>query len=144
MQKLFYLFLSVAIIPFLANAQIDSAKIKDNISYKNDSFYKKGFKAAELNYKGFKTISTITFASSATFLALGPFVAGTALLTAPNLKNINDPLLNEPNYYKGYLDNAKSIRRRKVVKNWLIGTGVCVGLYTIIGVAIISNGNFIK
>lgn len=54
MQKLFYLFLSVAIIPFLANAQIDSAKIKDNISYKNDSFYKKGFKAAELNYKGFK------------------------------------------------------------------------------------------
>lgn len=144
MKKLFLLSLTIAIVPFFAFAQIDSVKVTDSLKVSSDYMYQKGLKAAEQNYKGYKNISTITFVSSALFLGLSPIIAGGALLTPPNLKNINDPLLKDLNYYKGYFEKAKSIKNRKVSKNWLIGTGVCIGLYTVIGVTILANGNFIK
>ena len=134
----------IAIIPFLTNAQIDSSEVVESISFKNDSLYQKGYKAAEQNYKGYKTISTFTFAISSTLLGLGPLVAGGSYLASPNLKKIEDPMLENPKYYNGYFDKAKSIRRKKIVKNYLIGTGVCVGLYATLGLIIIANGNFLK
>lgn len=64
MKKICFLLLSISIIPVLAIAQIDSSKLDNRISFKNDSLYQNGFRTAEENYKGYRTISTLTLCSS--------------------------------------------------------------------------------
>lgn len=128
------------IASFSANAQsMKDTIVNSALTIRNDSLYQNGIKAAEKNYKGYKTISTITLVTTIFDLPLGLIPFGSALLTKPNLTKIDDLQLKEPNYYNGYFDKAKSIRKKKVGKNLVIGSGIFLVVFPVGMLFVILN-----
>ncbi|MFZ4547630.1 MAG: hypothetical protein ACOYN4_09350 [Bacteroidales bacterium] len=105
----------------------------------NDSLYLLGQTDANLYYTGYKPAATGTLITSF-FVPWGLIPAFACSSTTPSMQNLgfrNQTLIQNPSYYKGYTDNAYKIKKKKVWRNFAIGSGVTVGLY-IISIAAMS------
>jgi len=99
----------------------------------SDSLYLLGQNDANLYYSGYKPAATGTLITSF-FVPWGLIPAFACSSTEPAMQNLgfrNQSLMQNPSYYKGYTDKAYKIKKKKVWRNFAIGTGVTVGLYII-------------
>lgn len=99
----------------------------------SDSMYHLGVKHARLYYTDYKAAGTGTLLTSF-FVPYGLIPAIACSATPPNYSHMNVPnpkLLSDPNYYKGYRTEAHKIKRKKVWKNFAIGTGASVVAYSL-------------
>ncbi len=107
----------------------------------NDSMYYVGANDASLYYKGYKTASGGTLVSALVFpLNLIPAIACSA--TPPGDKNLgyqDKKLMENPDYNLGYKEQAHKIKKKKVWKNFAIGTGAFFGLYILSGALIATT-----
>ncbi len=97
----------------------------------NTAMYDQGKKDAKMYYKGYKTAGTTILVVSALYPLGGFYPALGCGFTRPKPKNFNAPntvLLNNPDYSKGYSDEAYRIKRNKVWANFGIGTAISFGL----------------
>jgi len=106
-----------------------------------DSMYYAGVNDASLNYKGYKTASAGTLVSALVFpLNLIPAIACSA--TPPGDENLgykDKKLMENPDYNMGYKEQAHKIKKKKVWKNFAIGSGVFLGLYILSGALIATT-----
>lgn len=107
----------------------------------NDSMYYAGVNDAASYYKGYKAASTGTLLSALVFpLNLIPAIACSA--TPPNDENLgykDRKLMENPDYNLGYKEQAHKIKKKKVWKNFAIGTGAFFGLYILSGALIATT-----
>jgi hypothetical protein len=99
----------------------------------SDSLYLLGKRDAGFYYKGYRPAATGTLIASI-FVPWGLIPAIACSVTPPSIQNLGFPdqtLIKNPSYYKGYRDNAFKIKKKKVWRNFAIGTGAVVGLYVI-------------
>jgi len=99
----------------------------------NDSLYSLGEKDATRYYKGYKGAATGTLVSSI-FIPLGLIPAIACSATPPAMNNLgyrDQKLMQNSSYYKGYTDQAFTIKKKKVWQNFAIGTGITAGYYII-------------
>jgi hypothetical protein len=108
-----------------------------------DSMYYAGVNDASLNYKGYKAASTGTLLSSLVFpLNLIPAITCSATPPGDEKLGYKDKKLMENNGYNfGYKEQAHEIKKKKVWKNFAIGTGAFFGLYILSGVLITTTIN---
>lgn len=95
------------------------------------TMYDRGVRDAERYYKGYKAAGTGTLVTSL-FIPLGLIPAIACSSTEPSMKNLgyrDQNLMNDPGYYLGYTDKAYSIKKKKVWKNFAIGTGITAAYY---------------
>lgn len=96
-----------------------------------DSMYYAGVNDASLYYKGYKTASAGTLVSALVFpLNLIPAIACSA--TPPGDDNLgykDKKLMENLDYNQGYKEQAHKIKKKKVWKNFAIGSGAIFGLY---------------
>ncbi len=103
----------------------------------NPEMYKLGVKDAKINYRGYKAAGTTTLLVSL-YPGMGLYPAIGCSLVRPKPKTFNAPkpaLLNNPDYSKGYSDQAFKIKRTKVWTNFVIGTSITLGVILSIVVA---------
>ena len=120
----------------VSNRRLDTSK--EQIQ----NFVLKGYADAKKYYKGYKTVATITFASSLYSPVLGLIPAAVSSFSAPEYQNLGFPeesLMSNPDYKYGYIHKAKRIKQQKVWKNWLIPTSIWVGAITVITFALSGN-----
>lgn len=89
-------------------------------------------------YDGYKGAATGTLVASLLSPLVGLIPAVACSSTPPTDENLHYPnaeLMKNPNYYNGYVQNAKKIKRGKVWKNWGIAFGI-----NIVAVIILSSG----
>jgi hypothetical protein len=106
----------------------------------NDSLYMLGKKDAGIYYKGYKAAATGTLVTSL-FIPFGLIPAIACSATPPSTNNLgyrDQQLIKNPSYYAGYTDQAYKIKKKKVWRNFGIGTGITVGYYLIM-IAIVST-----
>lgn len=107
--------------------------------------YDHGSKDAEMFYKGYRTAGTATLISSLFFPLFGLIPAVSCAYSPPQTQNLNIPPnapISDSNYVKGYQDQAKAIKKKKVWKNYAIGAGVSLGLrvvYTVVIISVLSS-----
>lgn len=97
----------------------------------NDSLYFLGTRDANTYYRGYRAAATGTLFASF-FVPWGLIPAISCSVTPPSMQNLgyqNHTLIQNPSYYKGYADKAFKIKKKKVWKNFAIGTGAVLGLY---------------
>ena len=105
----------------------------------SDSMYFKGETDATRMYRGYKAAATGTLITSL-FIPWGLVPAIACSNTPPSVDNLgymDQKLMQNPSYYKGYTDKAFKIKKRKVWKNFAIGSGITVGYYMLM-IAIVS------
>ena len=107
----------------------------------NDSMYYAGVNDASSYYKGYKAASTGTLISALVFpFNLIPAIACSA--TTPGDENLgyqDKKLMENPDYNMGYKEQAHKIKKKKVWKNFAIGTGAFFGLYILSGALIATT-----
>ena len=99
----------------------------------NDSLYHLGYNDANRYYNGYKPAATGTLITSF-FVPWGLIPAFACSSTEPSMQSLgfqNLNLMKNQSYYKGYTDNAFKIKKKKVWRNFAIGSGVTLGLYII-------------
>jgi len=105
--------------------------VVDDLNIMRDSMYYKGVYDATANYNGYKAASTGTLVASLVFpFNLIPAIACSA--TPPKDENMGYPdikLIENQQYHQGYQVQAHKIKKKKVWKNFAIGTGAFIGLY---------------
>lgn len=97
----------------------------------NDSLYFLGAKDANIYYRGYRAAATGTLFASF-FIPWGLIPAISCSVTPPSMQSLgyqNQTLIQNQSYYKGYTDKAFKIKKKKVWKNFAIGTGATLGLY---------------
>jgi hypothetical protein len=110
---------------FNNNITSESSLINSN---DNSSLFFQGEKDAKKYYKGYKGSGTATLVTSivlSSFIGLVPAI--TTSTTDPIDSNLNYPnsdLMKKPEYYNGYVSQAKKIKQKKVWSSWLVGLGV--------------------
>jgi hypothetical protein len=91
--------------------------------------YSLGQTDAKKYYKGYKGAGTGTLITSLVSPLLGLIPAIACSSTRPKEINLDYPnpnFMQNSDYYKGYTDKAKKIKKKKVWTNWWIGFGVNV------------------
>ncbi len=104
-------------------------------SPKSDEYqYNQGYNDATKYYKSYKLASTAVFFTSA-FPLYGWFLGvSPALLlssASPLDENLDYPDLNlmkNEHYARGYKTQAKNIKRKKIIRNYVSGLVTCIGL----------------
>lgn len=94
-----------------------------------DSLYLLGEKDAGKYYKGYKAAATGTLITSL-FIPFGLIPAVACSSTPPAINNLgyrDQQLFENPSYNKGYTHQAYQIKKKKVWKNFGIGTGITLG-----------------
>ncbi|MDX2190710.1 MAG: hypothetical protein SFY32_12685 [Bacteroidota bacterium] len=105
-------------------------QITQNEDNNSNSFelYNKGISDAQKYYVKYKEPATWAFVSGcAGGLIIPPVIM---MISEPEQSNLGYPdkqLFSKDNYRRGYIDQAKKIKTRKVWTNWGIGTGICFG-----------------
>lgn len=102
----------------------DSTSIQPVVT---QSFYVKGQRDAEANYKKYSGAGTGTLFTSLLSPLVGLIPAIACSSTTPKEINLGAPkseLLAQEEYYLGYTQKAKKIKSRKVWTNWAVGFGV--------------------
>jgi len=96
--------------------------------------FTRGQNDASNYYKKYKAASTATLVTTIVLSPLlGLVPAAACSSTPPEFKNLGTPdskLMENPNYYNGYMDRAKTIKSRSVWTNW--GIGFAVNLFVIL------------
>lgn len=107
----------------------------------SDSMYYAGVNDASLYYKGYKAASTGTLVSSLVFpLNLIPAIACSTTPPGDEKLGYKDKkLMENPDYNHGYKEQAHKIKKKKVWKNFAIGTGAFFGLYILSGALIATT-----
>lgn len=99
-----------------------------------DSLYAQGAEDATQQYKGYKAAATGTLIASFYFpWGLVPAIACSS--KPPSMQNLgykDSKKMENSSYYAGYTDQAHKIKKKKVWKNFAIGSGITVGSYLII------------
>jgi hypothetical protein len=98
-----------------------------------DSMYLLGERDAARYYQGYKAAGTGTLVTSL-FIPLGLIPAIACSNTKPALQKLgyrDHKLIQNPNYFAGYTDKAFEIKKKKVWKNFAIGTGTTLSYYVI-------------
>ncbi len=99
------------------------------------SLFFQGQTDASLHYKGYKGAGTGTLIGSILSPLLGLIPAIATSSTMPSNENLNFPsleLMKNADYYNGYTNRAKKIKKGKVWTNWVIGLAVNVVAIVII------------
>jgi hypothetical protein len=104
-------------------------------SPKSDEYqYNQGYNDATKYYKSYKLASTAVFFTSA-FPLYGWFLGvSPALLlssSTPLDENLDYPdvnLMKNEQYARGYKTQAKNIKRKKIIRNYVSGLVTCIGL----------------
>lgn len=102
-----------------------------------ENLYLKGRTDANLYYDGYKPAGTGTFLVSLLSPLAGLLPAAICASTEPSFENLNIPnqtLANDREYNSGYVSQARSIKSKKVWRNWRIALGI-----NIIGILILAN-----
>ncbi len=102
-----------------------------------ENLYLKGRSDANLYYDGYKPAGTGTFIVSLLSPLVGLLPAVLCANTKPSFDNLNIPnqtLAKDEEYYRGYSSQAKSIKSKKVWRNWGIALGI-----NIVAAVILSN-----
>ncbi|GAB2773268.1 hypothetical protein GCM10027275_15280 [Rhabdobacter roseus] len=103
-----------------------------------ENLYVKGQIEAERNYTKYKGAGTGTLLTSLVSPLVGLIPAIACSATPPKLSNLGYPdeeLFKQQEYYLGYTEKAKRIKKRKVWTNWGIGLGV-----NIVAVVLLNSG----
>ena len=106
-----------------------------------DSMYYAGVNDASLYYKGYKSASAGTLVSALVFpLNLIPAIACSSTPPADeNLGYKDKKLMENTDYNTGYKEQAYKIKKKKVWKNFAIGTGAFFGLYILSSALIVTT-----
>lgn len=109
--------------------------------YDYDSMYYAGVNDASTYYKGYKGASAGTLVSALVFpLNLIPAIACSATPPADeNLGYKDKKLMENQDYNLGYKEQAHKIKKKKVWKNFAIGSGAFFGLYILSGALIATT-----
>lgn len=105
--------------------------------------YKKGQQDAQKYYTNYKTAGTVTLVAS--ILSPLAFGLGTAMGTAftppqdYNLGYPNQNLMKNEDYASGYKEKAKSIKSKKVWRNFYIGAGAVTATSLVFIMAIVAS-----
>lgn len=97
--------------------------------YTGDGGYEKGQKDAEKFYTKYKDPATGSLASGFCCGIIGiavPLISVNSEIKETNLGAPDPVLMTDPNYRRGYVDKAKSIKRKKVWNNYIIGCGAAI------------------
>lgn len=135
-------YLLLFLVPILSKAQnnddVYSYTNKKPIIISDTVAFMQGVEAAGKYYKNYKGIATTTFVVSLLnpLIGLAPAIGGTT--GEPDLMHINFDKLKNIGYYNGYVYQSKSIRNKKVWKNWLYGSAISVGV-TVAVISILSH-----
>ena len=100
----------------------------------NDSLYFLGESDAIRYYRGYKTAAVGTLVSSL-FVPFGLIPAIACSASPPLSESLgfrDQKLMENASYYRGYSDKAFKIKKKKVWKNFAIGTGITVGYYAVL------------
>lgn len=93
--------------------------------------YDHGVRDAEMFYKGYRTAGTTTLISSLFFPLFGLIPAVACSTTPPSPQSFSFPQnapKSDSSYMRGYQEQAKVIKKKKVWRNYTIGAGVAVSL----------------
>jgi hypothetical protein len=113
------------------DGRIDTTSIHQPKADTNQNWYFKGVEDADSNYRGGKYGPIMFFSSliATPVLALYPAIACSKRPPSADHLNIRDnTLLNNPQYMKGYKDEAFDIKTKKVWRNYIAGSVICVAL----------------
>lgn len=97
----------------------------------SDSMYVLGERDALRYYRGYIPAGTGTLIASY-FVPWGLIPAIACSKTRPGMQTLgyrDQQLIQNPSYFAGYTDKAFEIKKKKVWKNFAIGSGVTLGLY---------------
>ncbi|MEO5571397.1 MAG: hypothetical protein ABIS37_10770 [Bacteroidia bacterium] len=106
----------------------------------NDELFAKGQLDASRYYRGYKAAGTGTLIISLFSPIAGLIPAIACSSSKPIRENLQYPnveIMKNTNYYNGYINKAKKIKKRKVLTNWEIGLGV-----NLITLLIISSNHY--
>jgi hypothetical protein len=117
------------------NGSIDDfSSLKIESSRSDENQFNQGYNDASKYYKSYKLAGTAVFFTSA-FPLYGWFLGvSPALLlssASPLDENLDYPDLNlmkNEQYARGYKTQAKNIKRKKIIRNYISGLVTCVGL----------------
>lgn len=101
-----------------------------------DSLYLLGVKDANRYYKGYKPAATGTLITSF-FIPLGLIPAIACSSSPPSVNSLgyrDQQLIEDPGYWAGYNDQAYSIKKKKVWRNFGVGTGVTICYIIVVAV----------
>jgi hypothetical protein len=104
-------------------------------SPKSDEYqYNQGYNDATKYYKSYKLASTAVFFTSAFplygwFLGVSPaLLLSSATPLDENLDYPDVNLMKNEQYARGYKTQAKNIKRKKIIRNYVSGLVTCIGL----------------
>jgi hypothetical protein len=103
----------------------------------SSQMYQKGYADAARYYKGYKMALTGTLITSF-FVPMGLIPALACSSTPPAEENLgyrNPELISDPAYDAGYKDKAFEIKKKKVWRGFMIGTGATAAYFLIIAMA---------
>jgi len=112
----------------------DEKEIRKDSLTAYDSMYYKGVSDASEFYRGYQGAATGTLVTALVF----PFNIIPAVVcssTPPNDTNLgyrDNKLMENPGYNTGYKNQAHKIKRKKVWKNYGIGSGAMIAFYLVI------------
>ncbi len=131
------LILSIVFSAFISKAQIDDG-VKTEIYTSVDTFFTKGVEAALSDYHPDK-IADVTFLVSLfnPIFGLIPVMSGIAKDPHLNKSYLGPQLPQE--YHQGFLHQAKLIRKKKVIKNWLQGSAINLGFTVVFTIVLAST-----
>lgn len=106
-----------------------------------DSLFTAGARDANLYYKEYKAAATGTLLCSLYFpFGLIPAIACSSSPPALSRLGYRDPkLMQNPEYYKGYTEQAHKIKKKKVWQGFAIGSGAVVGFYIVMVILATSS-----
>jgi len=100
-----------------------------------DSLYAQGASDATQQYKGYKAAATGTLVVSVLYFPFGLVPAIACSSKPPSLQNLgykDSKKMENSSYCAGYTDQAHKIKKKKVWKNFAIGSGITVGSYILL------------
>ena len=103
----------------------------------NDSLYYLGEKDANRYYRGYKAAATGTLICSF-FIPWGLVPAFACSSTPPAINSLgykDQALFKNSSYFNGYTEQAFKIKKKKIWKNFAIGSGITVGYYMLLLIA---------
>lgn len=106
--------------------------------------YDHGVRDAEMYYKGYRTAGTTTLISSLFFPLFGLIPAIACSTTPPSPQSFSIPQnapISDSSYMRGYQEQAKVIKKKKVWKNYAVGAGVAASLKVVALVVMITTLN---
>ncbi|MFT2011336.1 hypothetical protein ACMA1I_21875 [Pontibacter sp. 13R65] len=119
----------------------NSEPVKEYVMASNSGVdnYTKGRSDALIYYDGYKPAATGTLVAGLISPLIGLIPAIACSSTTPQAVNLYSPdagLMQDPNYYKGFTQQAKKTKQGKVWKNWGIAFGV-----NLVAVLLLSSGS---